>query len=320
MDINLWKYEYKHSRRSLEQWMLFAIAIGRFSKKNSLLRNNIHLYISLPNNLFFAYFVALGIFDENMQKEIPDDAILTQFKKLKKGDYIYYYNNKKWVRCSVIDLLHGEFSNNSWYLKFYNLQKTTHSIPQIQWREQVIIAGKGSEHIKSARSIKELHRLGSTNLQYIYDSSTLQTHELLNEPCINIAGTKTEFNNNLHIIKFNISGHTLTMKDFLMDGSMSDFRNIHWVTNSTREDTTEDKGLPTIFVGANKALTHLKSFENNCRIILDDRHENTETSDLLRTTIEQEIVNKKSTIVTNQIVQYLNDRNITIPKGVEMLG
>lgn len=318
--MNSWKYEYKNDFRNLEQWMQFAIAIGRFSQQNSSNEKPIHMYLSLPNNLIFTYFVALGIFDENLKQEIADEAILSHFQKLKKGDYIYYYHKDKWVRCSVIALIQGVISPDSWHLKIYNLEKTEHFIPQKQWREKVIIAGKGSGNIILARSIKELHRLGTTNLQYIYDNSTLQTNELLNEPCMNIAGKITEFNDNLHIIRFDISGHRLTMKDFLMDGSISSFRNIHWVTKPISENAIKDKSIPTIFVGANKALTHLKNFENNCRVILDDRHENTETADLLRTTIEQEIVHNKSTIVTNQFIHYLNSTNITIPKGVEILG
>ncbi|WP_394190132.1 hypothetical protein [Paenisporosarcina quisquiliarum] len=318
--MNLWKYKYKNEYRPLEQWMLFAIAIGRFSHQNSLNEKPIHIYMSLPNNLIFSYFVALGISDENLKKEIGTEAILTHFQKLKSGDYIYYYHVDKWVRCSVIELVKGATSTDSWHLKILNLQKTTHLVPQKQWRDRVIIVGKGSKDIKSAKSIKELNRISMTILQYIYDSSTLQTHELINEPCINLVGTRTEFNDNLHIIEFDISGHILTMKDFLMDGSMSDFLNIHWVTKSAKEDASEGGNLPTIFVGANKALAHLKNYKNNCRIILDDRHENSETSDLLRTTIVQEIVNNQSVIVTSQISNYLNDTNITIPKGVELLG
>ncbi|MBD8014489.1 hypothetical protein [Planococcus wigleyi] len=315
-DISKWTYKCNSEYLALEEWMLFAMGIGGYirdySKKN---KSEIHIYLSLPNSLLFSYFIATGIFNEKMSEEVTDETILNYFKKLTHGDQIYYFDNEEWKRCSVINLIQGKTREDSWHLLIRNHKQIAHYIPLSQWKEKIIISGNRTSEIKNALVIKDFKRASTGNLQYVYPEKSLQSHELLNEVCVNIAGTKSEFLMYSNAISLKINQKEFTFADFLYDGSSSEFKNIKWISK-----VPVLEGEITMFLNASKGISDMHYYKKTSRIFLDDRHDNREKSELLRMSIEQELIQGNLEIITSFLIEELKKKSIKVPQGVEILA
>lgn len=316
MEMSKWRYKYDDKYLELEKWMIFAMEIGGVIREYSQInKSSIHTYLSLPNNLLFSYFIATGIFNKKMNEEVSDEFIFKFFSNLKFGDQIYYFENNEWKRCSVIELLQGKTSENSWHLLVRNHKQTDHYIPFKQWRERVIISGNSASNIKNALVIKDLQRLSAGNLQYIYPINSLNSHGLLNEVCVAIGGTRTEFFQHSSIISLMINQKEFTFADFLHDGSSSEFINIKWISKSSQTNSKI-----TMFLNASKGISEMRMYKETSRIFLDDRHDDRAKSELLRMSIEQEIIQENAEIMTSFLIDNLRDKSIEIPQGVEILA
>lgn len=319
MNLDVLKYKRRDKYIPLEDWMLFAIKLGEIARKQK--NDSINVYLSLPNNLLFSYFFVLGVINCSLEEEISNEEIIEQFKKVVPGDIIYYLDNGDWKKCSVIKLVKGLTNKNSWHLQILNNKKIKEYIPASKWRNSIVLTNENNETVLNARKVKDFQSISLGNLKHIYSLEQLQTHELINEPCLFISGNMTEFNKYLTSINFYYDDEVqLTFKDFIYDGNDIKYNNIEWLTKSTFEKYDLNKINPVLFIGSNKALTHMNAFKSSSRIILDDRHDNTETSELLRLSIEQEILSNHSAIVTNELNNLLERHNISVPWGVEILA
>lgn len=318
MDIKKLQYRLEDSYSPLEEWMIFAIKLGEITRSHKEFLFNI--YISLPNNLLFSYFFILGFINSNLSEMISDDVILEKFKKINPGDIVYYFDNGDWKKCSVIELRHGLTNENSWHLKILNNKKIDQFIPSSKWRNSIVLTNQNNETFLNARKVKDFQSISLGNLKHIYSLEQLQTHELINEPCLFISGNRNEFSNYLSTIYLNFNNELkLTFKDFVYDGNDVKYKNIEWLSKSILDKYDINKVSTILFLSANKALSHMNSFKNSSRIILDDRHDNTETSELLRLSIEQEILSNQSINVTKDLNNLLKINNINVPQGVEIL-
>lgn len=319
MDIEKLHYRLEDDYFPLEEWMIFAIKLGEITKTYKNLLFNI--YLSLPNNLLFSYFFTLGIINSNLNESVSSEAILEQFKKLNPRDIVYYLDNGDWKKCSIIGLKHGLTNKNSWHLEILNNKKVVEFIPASKWRNSIVLTNENNETIINARKVKDFQSISQGKLSNIYSLEQLQTHELINEPCIYISGNRNEFNKLLSTIYLNYNNELkLSFKDFIYDGTDVNYKNIEWLSKSLLEKYNIKNIKTVLFIGANKALSHMNSFKNSSRIILDDRHDNTETSELLRLSIEQEILSNQSTILTKDLNKLLTKDRINIPQGVEILA
>lgn len=314
------KYKNKGNYYNLEEWMVFAANLGFILREKSA-EEKFNIYISLPNMLMFSYYTIMGAFDRKLNETVNEEVILRFFRDLEYGDIVYYIEGGIWKKCSVIELTRGLVSENSYHLKILNHKKVVHYIPANQWGERVIISGKRNDTIVGARTIQEFTHLSQSNLQFIYPTNALQVHQLFNEPCVYISGNRTEFNNHINDIELVINRHGFTFKDFIYEGENRQFQSIKWLPKEEIVDF-EDKFAPiTLFMGANKALSEMQKYNQiSTRLILDDRHDNTETSELLRMTIEQEIVQGHAKILTKEIHTHFLMKNISIPRGVEFVA
>lgn len=320
--MNFSEIKYRNGPKyfNIENWMTFAAQLGSILRKRSL-TEKFNIYLSLPNSLIFSKFLIMGIFDQKLKEKVTEAELFGFFKSLKYGDVIYYLEDDVWKKCSVIEVTQGFSSKDSLHLKILNHKNMTHYIPSNQWEKRVIISSASSDMVVGARVIQEFKHLSQSNLKYIYPSTVLNIHQLINEPCIFIAGNKSEFNRNIDTIELVIERHGFTFKDFIYEGKDRQFQNIKWLSKDAVIDFEGNSAPITLFMGANKALSDMQKYNQiSTRIILDDRHENTETSELLRLSIEQEIFQKKSIILSQEIYKELLDSNISIPRGVEFIA
>src|SRR5690606_26587385 len=113
---------------------------------------------------------------------------------------VYYLDNGDWKKCSVIELTAGLTNENSWHLKILNNKKIDQYIPSSKWRNSIVLTNENNETFLNARKVKDFQSISLGNLQHIYSLEQLQTHELINEPCLFISGNKNEFSNYLSTI------------------------------------------------------------------------------------------------------------------------
>ena len=98
--LQLQNLKYKKidgSLKALENWMCFSIELESYIKQ---LTQPIKIYISVPSNLLFSYFLVLGAVDYDF-KNPSTEALLDKYLKLKKGERILYKTGDDWIAHSV---------------------------------------------------------------------------------------------------------------------------------------------------------------------------------------------------------------------------
>lgn len=296
--------------------MLFSMELGRFLNKYSLTnKSTFNIYLSLPNSLTFSYFLLHGIFDAHMEQTISHSTIANRFHQLEKGSIVYYLDGVQWKRCSVQGVVSNMTENSPWHLVIANNAGVTEYVPFYKWESHIIITSRKLDKILTARVVQDISKEAGPLID-IYSSQEINKREMLNIPSAFVIGNRTEFNEHLNHISLLYKDIKFHHGDIIKDGSTQNFRNITWITK-TMDDTYNLTGSDwLLMIGAAKAVSRMNEFKQVGKIILDNQFDNPDTSEMLRDTIEQDIIFNKKSIITNEIVNQLQEEQMEIPKGV----
>lgn len=304
----------------LEEWMLFSFKLGVFMNKYTRQNNKaFNLYFSLPNSLTVSYFLIHGIFDSHMEQAISKEMITKRFQELEPGAIIYYLDGEQWKRCSVKEVIKGYTGLSSWHIKIVNHKNVTDFIPLSKWETNIVIANRTVDKIMKARVVEDVRKIAGP-LEKIYSSLKINRRETLNVPSVYVIGNRTEFDKYLDLIPMMYGRTQFTHKDILIDGTTSTFKNIQWLMKNDENQYHLSKVDWLLLIGASKALLRMNDFSGSGKIILDDYFENPEISELLRDSIEQDIIQNRKNIITQSIMEQLKEQQINIPKGVELFA
>ena len=309
-----------YNKRSLEEWMLFALALGEYlelDKKNST--HKFSIYFSLPEPTIFSYFLLHGIFNAQMQQDVDATKIIERFKQLKEGDIIYYLDHDEWKRCSVVGLYENYTQRSPFHLGIANHSKVIQYIPYHQWEERVMVTDKSNDKILNARRLTDIKKV-SGPLSQLYRAEKVKLKEMINLPSAYIVGNKSEFDKYLSLFKFSYAYYDYYYSDILKDGESSHFCNIKWLHSNTEYHKNLVDESITVIIGAAKATYRMDEFGNSNRIIFSSLTENVATVDMLQDKIEQEILIKQGEVITNEIVEELREKSVAIPKGVRFIA
>lgn len=302
--------------KKIEPWMRFSFELGGFLNKYSLTnKSTFNIYLSLPNSSTFSYFLLHGIFDAHMKQPISRSMIVSRFQELEKGSIVYYLDGTQWKRCSVQGVVSNMTENSPWHLVIANNAGVTEYVPFYKWESHIIITSRKLDKILTARVVENISKVTGP-LTKIYSPQEINKREMLNIPSAFVIGNRTEFNEHLNHLSLLYKDIEFHHGDIIKDGSTQNFRNITWITKSM-DDTYNLTGNDwLLMIGAAKAVSRMDEFKQVGKIILDDQFDNPDTSEMLRDTIEQDIIFNKKSIVTNEVVDQLQEEQIEIPKGV----
>ncbi|PHF14579.1 hypothetical protein COF84_21085 [Bacillus wiedmannii] len=320
MNFGNMKYMLDGKYRELEEWMIFALHLGRHVKKYAFeKKKTFNIYIYLPNSLSFSYFLMHGMFDAQVEQLISDEIIIRRFEQLIAGDVVYYLDGGTWKRCSLEEeVVKNLISEGSQHLKVLNHGGVSDYIPSGKWETHVMIANRKFENIMNARVVKDIQRV-TGNIKRIYSPKYITRQEVLNIPAAYVIGNRTEFKRYIDEITYLYKDIVFTSSTILQDGTKTNFCSIQWISKKDENTFEANNHEWVIFIGASKALAFMSEFENAGRIILDDRFEDWTTSANLRENIEQEILVSGAEVITSTFVEELCKEKVSIPKGVEIL-
>lgn len=316
MDYSELLYRNSDTCLELEEWMQFAAHIGSY-----LQQNETKIYIYVPNALFFSYFVLLGFLDSNLSVPVPQNILNDAVLRLQEGDIVYYRENIDWKRCSVQDVAKNKIPDRlpdiNWHLIIKNSRDVSQYVPDTQWQSNIILAHRSEERLLNARVIKK-SSMETSLFDKLYPTSILYGHRMLNSTLIKLASNRQDFLRFCGEIALCHKETNFTLMDYFHLEDSTQFNMVQWISPTIKEK--DSRNTPEIFVGASKALFYWEDYNGPASLYIDDKFNDWETSQRLRDTIEKELLKGSQRIVTPDIKEYFQKKNIPIPAGVEILG
>ena len=309
--------KYKHTDgnlRDLENWMSFSMQLASYIKQ---MDQPIKIYLSVPSNLLFSYFFVFGAVDNDF-KNPSRESLLDKYLNLKNGQRILYKTGDEWIAHSVIEVGKLPNSDTRAIQVKDRLNSTTH-IPETRWFGYVRIHDDEITTIRNTRRVKNVSNIiDNDKLRCLYPEVNLEILMMQNTPQTYVYANKKEWNDFLDVIQINIEGESLQLRDLLFDGSEGTFRNLSFIEQN--HSVTIPKEAIVIFVGSSRALRKMDHFDNQKCIFIIDQHDSNEKFEDLQFKIEQDFLQNQSHSVNKEILDYMDKKQVEIPKGVEIFA
>jgi len=302
------------SLKALENWMCFSIELGSYLKQ---LSQPIKIYISVPSNLLFSYFFVFGAVDYDF-KNPSTEALLDQYLNLKKGQRILYKTGDDWVAHSVIEVGHLPNSDTRAILVKGRLDSINY-IPETRWFNYVRIHDDEITTVRNTRLVRNVYNIiDNEKLKKFYSEEKLQILMMQNTPQTYVYANKKEWKEFLDVIQLNLDGDSFQLSELLFDGSESTFKNLAFIEQN--HSVTIPKEAIAVFVGSSHALRKMDNFDEHKCVFIIDQHDSNEKFEDLQFKIEQDFLMSQSHSVNKEILEYMNEKHVEIPKGVEIFA
>lgn len=300
--------------RNLENWMIFSMELASYIKQ---MNQPIKIYLSVPSNLLFSYFFVFGAIDNDF-KNPSRESLLDQYLNLKKGQRILYKTGDEWIAHSVIEVNKLPHSDTRAIVVKNRLNSIIY-IPETRWFSKIRIHDGEITTVRNTRRVKNVYNvIDNKKLKKLYPEENLQLLMMQNTPQTYVSTNKKEWNDFLDVIKLNIEGESLQLKDLLFDGSESTFRNFSFIEQN--HSVIIPKEAIVVFVGSSRALRMMDHFNNQKCMFIIDQHDSNEKFEDLQLKIELDFLMNQSLSVNKSILEYMDEKQIEIPKGVEIFA
>jgi hypothetical protein len=315
MPLNNWKYRNLiNNFVFLENWMKFSIELANYVKKTN---QPIKLYISVPSNLMFSYFFVFGAIDYDF-RNLSKETLLEKYLSLKKGQRILYKMGKEWVAHSVIEV--SKIPNSE--MKAISVKARLNSItyiPETRWFDYIRIYDNEETKVKNTRSVKNVENItDNIKIKNIYSESNLNLLMMQNTPNTHLYTNKKEWIDNISVIELKINEEPIQLGELLFDGSEGTFKNFSFIPQNQLPLLSIESTI--IFVGISRALRKMDQFKQQKCIYIIDQHESNEKIEELKLKIEQDFLMEKGQSLNRDILEYMDNNQIEIPKGVEIFA
>ncbi|MDQ0481079.1 hypothetical protein [Guptibacillus hwajinpoensis] len=316
MNLNEWKYRTtKNNFIFLENWMKFSTELSSYIKK---IDQPIKMYVSVPSNLLFSYFFVLGAIDYDF-KHPTIDNLLKQYLKLQKGQRILYKKGEEWVAHSVIKVSKVPNSDTR-AIVVKDRTNCINYIPETRWFNFVRIHDEEVTKVRNTRIVRNVQYItDNTKLRNLYSEKNLNFLMMLNTPQTYLYANKKEWKEHSSIIDVEIGGEKIKLDQLLYDGTNGTFKNLSFIEQKQQDSVLPDEST-IIFVGSSRALRKMDDFKEKKCVFIVDQHDSDEKYEALQMKIEQEFLNGKGESFNKEILDYMCDKQIQIPKGVEVFA
>jgi hypothetical protein len=313
------KLKYKLNERDksieLEDWMKFGVFIGNYIKCAD---KPIKIYVSVPSNLLFSYFIVLGAINYDFENS-SEEALRKKYLSLQTGHRVLYLSGYQWKICSVLKVGNSPVNPKLNTVVLLDNMKTTVYVPEQQWLTHIKLLDDQVIEVKNAKIARSISNLREhTLLKNLYSTEKLSIIESLNKPNTYIYANKKEWLDYLVNLKFEFKGNDVHLRNFIFDGTESSFKNIDFISQNDDYELPKDSTI--IFVGSSRTLRKMEQFESYRCIYLIDKHDSTEKLEDLRFKIEQQFLTQGCVTVNEELVESLMRNNFQLPKGVELLA
>nr|WGD69402.1 hypothetical protein P5630_01140 [Bacillus subtilis] len=315
MIFNNWKYrDFKNDFVYLEDWMRLSIELANYVKKAN---QHIKLYISVPANLMFSYFFVLGAINYDFRNP-SKETLLGKYLSLKKGQRILYKTGEDWIAHSVLEVSKVPNEETRAILVKDRSNCTTY-IPEARWFDHVRIHKDEVTRVRNIRRVRNVENIvDNAKLRNLYSEYNLNLLMMQNIPKTYLCANQKEWKDSLSVIQFEIGEEHLQLDELLFDGTGGTFKNFSFIQQNHSSILPDDSMI--IFAGSKRALRNMDQFKQQKCIFIIDQHEANEKVEELQLKIEREFLIDRCQSFNEDILKYIDNNQIEIPKGVEIFA
>ncbi|MDZ5781887.1 hypothetical protein [Marinococcus luteus] len=315
MDLNEWKYRSSSKGMiNLEEWMKFSILLARYLKQTD---KCLKIYISVPSNLLFSYFFVLGAIDHDF-KSPSKEKLLDQYLNLKKGQRILYKSGEYWKSHSVLELTTVP-NTTIRAIAVKGRNGCTTYIPETRWFEYVRIFDHKISELKNDRKMQKIINItDDEKLKNLYFKENLNLLMSQNIPKTYLYTNKKEWKECSSIVKLEIEKERVNLEDLIYENNNNTFKNLEFIDQNQHAVTYGDSTI--VFVGSSKALKKMDYFKQKKCIFIADQHESDENYETLKVKVEEEFLTGEGNSHNRKIIEYVDNNEGQIPKGVEVFA
>ena len=139
-----------------------------------------------------------------------------------------------------------------------------------------------------------------------------------NTPKTYLYANKKEWTDNISVIELKINEESIQLDELLFDGTEGTFKNFLFIQQNHLTLIPNESTI--VFVGSSRSLRKMDQFKQLKCIFIIDQHESNEKIEELQLKIEQEFLMEKGQSLNIDILEYMDNNQIEIPKGVEIFA
>lgn len=299
----------------LENWMEFGIELANYVKK---INHPIKIYISVRSNLLFSYFFVFGAIDYDFRNP-SKETLMGKYLGLKKGQRILYKTGEEWVAHSVIEVSKTPDLETRAIVVKERSKDCIKYIPETRWFDYVRVYDNEVTKLKNTRRVNNVESISDNiKLKSLYSEHSLNLLMMQNTPQTYLCANKKEWIDNISIIEFKVNEEFVQLKELLFDGTEGIFENFSFTQQKTSSSFPNESTI--IFLGSSRAYSKMDHFKQQKCIFIVDQQDSSEKIEELQQKIEQEFLMEKGQSLNKDILEYMNNNQIRIPKGVELFA
>ncbi|WP_341201259.1 hypothetical protein [Planomicrobium okeanokoites] len=305
--------------QELEEWMKFAHFLGWYMEEQ---KEALKVYVSVPSNLLFSYFITLGAVDYKFHRKINDDNLLSKFFDLQPGSQVLYLSGTDWKKCTVLGVEDFPGASGGTAIKVKDNKNSITYISERKWLTNLRVFNEDVSEFKNAKKVSNVTNLSENRvLNFFYSKQSLSTAELSNSPEIIISAIKKEWIENLSLINLMGMDHVFDLSNFIFfEENKSTFTNIEFVSEKVELSKERLEDVTGLFIGAGRCLRKIDEFKQTKSFYLVDRYESTDRIDDLQQKIEQIFLMDKCASANERLLKRIQEASIPLPKGVDLFA
>ncbi|MED4188950.1 hypothetical protein P4619_20635, partial [Halalkalibacterium halodurans] len=263
---------------SLPEWILFAFELGAYIHGNAIEnRKSITILLSLPSELYFPLFIAMGIVDRKFSVNKQVGSIRNQVMSLKTGRRIIYQDEESARKVSVLSIDQSPIFENEMILRIQD-GKMVRGVPENQWIEKLILLDEEIDKIKRSRKVsnkKDLGLEGSTLLRELYSKNQLNKVSFYPGDYFYLVGNTSLIEDQISEEIFIYNNVRGSINDFLYMYDKNSYTNGKLFSSQMRKNEVEiHKDVPVIFTDVNSYIKQSLRFRKNPKVIVFSRTDN----------------------------------------------
>ncbi|NMB18366.1 MAG: hypothetical protein GX984_02755 [Erysipelothrix sp.] len=307
----------------LPDWVNFAFELGSYIHEQGVkLRKPVTILLSLPSELYFPLFIAMGIADRKFSINKQMRSIRKQVMSLKTGSRIIYQDKDSSRKVSVLSIDPSPVFSDEMILRIQD-GKMVRGVPERQWIDKLILLDEELDEIKRSRKVskkKELGLEGSALLSELYSPKQLNKVSFYPGDYFYLVGNTSQINDQMNKEIFIYNGVKGNIKDFLYMDDTNSYTNGRLFSSQMKKNEVEiTEDVPVIYSDVNSYIKQSRYFSKNPNIIIFSRTDNESRIHEVKEELKRELLQEEHNILTYELIDYLKSNNTKIPNGIELL-
>ncbi|CUA79419.1 hypothetical protein [Anoxybacillus suryakundensis] len=309
----------------LPPWIIFAFSLGAFLHEEGIKNEkSANVVVSVPNEQYFALFVAVGIADKIFSVKRGENSVRQQILSLKKGSRIIYQDNRYTRKASVLSVESSPVRNGEFIL-FIQDGGIRLGIPESQWKEKIILLDEEFSDIRRRRKVgkNQKLRISSPFMRALYSDEQLGEVSFYPGNNFYIIGDRQKFIEVMSEICFFINGQKGSIGEFLYIENVqknSSYFNGKFLSPRMKKTFMINRDIPVLFSDTLSYRKQSRLFAQNPSLIVIGRSEHENHIRDVVSDVSRRIILGDTEMITSEIASYIELYGASVPNGIELLA